>query len=170
MYEIRDGAIESVYQKGDKVDLQILNNDTNGILVYETFQDVTIMNVLEDAIVVGGGTRQIRHSTKALEEMVKIPLAVLVYIWLDLTDSPKLHYNVDQCLADFLPLLSDNELQEFATKDEPYLVRKWQNAVIDRTWMCRGEHGFESAGEDDLSGGEKAAAQVIHGLIALCKG
>lgn len=170
LYEIRDGAIESVYQKGDKVDLQILNNDTNGILVYETFQDVTIMNVLEDAIVVGGGTRQIRHSTKALEEMVKIPLAVLVYIWLDLTDSPKLHYNVDQCLADFLPLLSDNELQEFATKDEPYLVRKWQNAVIDRTWMCRGEHGFESAGEDDLSGGEKAAAQVIHGLIALCKG
>lgn len=170
LYEMHDNAIESIYQKGDKVDLQILNNDTDGTLVYETFQDVTIMDVLADAIAVGGGTRQIRHNTKALEEVVEIPLAALVYIWLDLSDSPKLHYNVDQCLADFLPLLSDEERQEFATKDESYLVQKWQNAVIDRTWMCRGEHEFKSAGGDDLSSGEKAAAQVIHGLIALCKG
>ena len=128
------------------------------------------MDVLADAIAVGGGTRQIRHNTKALEEVVEIPLAALVYIWLDLSDSPKLHYNVDQCLADFLPLLSDEERQEFATKDESYLVQKWQNAVIDRTWMCRGEHEFKSAGGDDLSSGKKAAAQVIHGLIALRKG
>lgn len=170
LYEMHDNAIESIYQKGDKVDLQILNNDTDGTLVYETFQDVTIMDVLADAIAVGGGTRQIRHNIKALEEVVEIPLAALVYIWLDLSDSPKLHYNVDQCLADFLPLLSDEERQEFATKDESYLVQKWQNAVIDRTWMCRGEHEFKSAGGDDLSSGEKAAAQVIHGLIALCKG
>lgn len=170
LYEVRNSAVESVYQKGDKVDLQILNNGASETLLYETFQDVTIMDVLADAIVVGGGTRQIRHNTKALEEVVEIPLAALVYIWLDLTGSPKLHYNVDQCLADFLPLLSDEERQEFATKDESYLVQKWQNAVIDRTWMCRGEHEFKSAGGDDLSSGEKAAAQVIHGLIALCKG
>ena len=169
LYEIYDSAIESFYQKGDKVDLQISNNDAIGILVYETFQDVTIINVLEDAIVVGGGTRQIRHNTKALEEMVEIPLAVLVYIWLDLTGSPKMHYNVDQCLADFLTLLSNDERKEFATKDEPYLVQKWQNAVIDRIWMCLGEHGFKSAGEDDLSGAEKAAVQVIHGLIVWCR-
>lgn len=128
------------------------------------------MDVLADAIAVGGGTRQIRHNTKALEEVVEIPLAALVYIWLDLSDSPKLHYNVDQCLADFLPLLSDDERQEFAAKEEPYLAQKWQNAVIDRTWMCREEHGFEKGQDkDDLSSGEKAAAQVIHRLITLCK-
>lgn len=169
LYEIHDGVIKSIYQKGDKVNIQILSDDKDRNLVYEDFQDVTIVNVLTDSIVVEGGTRQIRHNVKALECVVEISLTALVYIWLDLSDSPKLHYNVDQCLADFLPLLSDEERQEFATKDEPYLVQKWQNAVIDRTWMCRGEHGFKSAGEDDLSGAEKAAAQVIHGLIVWCR-
>ena len=169
LYEIHDGAIESIYQKGDKVSIQILNDDKDRNLVYEDFQDVTIVNVLTDSIVVAGGTRQIRHNVKALECVVEISLTALVFICNELTDSPKLHYNVDQCLADFLPLLSDEERQEFATKDEPYLVQKWQNAVIDRTWMCRGEHGFKSAGEDDLSGAEKAAAQVIHGLIVWCR-
>lgn len=169
LYEIHDGAIESIYQKGDKVSIQILNDDKDRNLVYEYFQDVTIVNVLTDSIVVAGGTRQIRHNVKALECVVEISLTALVFICNELTDSPKLHYNVDQCLADFLPLLSDEERQEFATKDEPYLVQKWQNAVIDRTWMCRGEHGFKSAGEDDLSGAEKAAAQVIHGLIVWCR-
>lgn len=170
LYEIHDGAIESIYQKGDKVSIQILSDDKDRNLVYEDFQDVTIVNVLTDSIVVAGGTRQIRHNVKALECVVEISLTALVFICNELTDSPKLYYNVDQCLADFLPLLSDEERQEFATKDEPYLVQKWQNAMIDRTWMCRGEHGFKSAGEDDLSGAEKAAAQVIHGLITLCKG
>lgn len=169
LYEIHDGAIESIYQKGDKVSIQILSDDKDRNLVYEDFQDVTIVNVLTDSIVVAGGTRQIRHNVKALECVVEISLTALVFICNELTDSPKLHYNVDQCLADFLPLLSDEERQEFATKDEPYLVQKWQNAVINRTWMCRGEHGFKSDGEDDLSGAEKAAAQVIHGLIVWCR-
>ena len=170
LYKIHDGAIESIYQKGDKVSIQILNDDKDRNLVYEDFQDVTIVNVLTDSIVVSGGTRQIRHNVKALECVVEISLTALVFICNELTDSPKLHYNVDQCLADFLPLLSDDERKEFAIKNESYLVQKWQNAVIDRTWMCRGEHGFKSAGGDDLSSGKKAAAQVIHGLITLCKG
>lgn len=83
---------------------------------------------------------KIRHLE---DKSIKIPLEIITHVFNDMCDSEKLKYTKEQCLEDFWQLLTPEEKKEFVKTPLKKLVKKWKYPVIDRTWMCRDEHGFD---------------------------
>lgn len=78
------------------------------------------------------------------DEIIKIKVEDLLYVFHDLTPRGDiLSYGFDKCKDEFYNVLSETEKEEFNTKKKKELYKKWGQAIADRTWMYREEHGFK---------------------------
>lgn len=159
LYEYKDkndhDVLESVYVNGDKVDITIIENaDSVEKMKYCEFDNYTLCKVEDEAIFIGKKNveGEIIDST-----ITRIPMEQLIYVFNNLGDSEKLTYGEEQCFADFRKILSHNELDEFLEEKTSFLIKKWMNVVINRTWMNREEHGFKNV--------DRIAKNIIKGVI-----
>lgn len=143
--------LDSVYIPGDVIDFTTIEK-YDGKDIYIDYHNCIIKSVEKSNagsagyITVTGGYKngenglKIRHLE---DKSIKIPLEIITYVFNDMCDSEKLKYTKEQCLEDFWQLLTPEEKKEFVKTPLKKLVKKWEYPVIDRTWMCRDEHGFD---------------------------
>lgn len=146
LYEYKDvnnTEIESIYAPGDSLEFNLLKEEDNRRF-YHDYHNCTLKEAKDGYITVSGGYYNDRSDnvTKIGEDGIRVPVDKIFYIFNNISNSPKLAYNEDECYEDFIELLSDSELEEFKTKPEDELIRRWKDAIIDRAWMCRKEHHF----------------------------
>ncbi|NGU31166.1 hypothetical protein G6Z34_13835 [Clostridium perfringens] len=72
-----------------------------------------------------------------------INLDTIVYIANYSWENERVHYKEDQIADDFINILSDDELEEFRNDKISKLFNKYGRAIINRSAMCRDEHGFD---------------------------
>ena len=127
---IKKNQIESIYTIGQKFDDVIYleyNNDTD----YHSnrLRNVTLKEVKENSIVFSNGT----------EVSINTLLHLSDY---SISNSEKIKYGINEIANDFISILDDKEKKEFQKKDIDKLLKKYNMAIINRTWMCRDEHNF----------------------------
>lgn len=116
--------IDYIYTKGDEYNNIICLSNENKIKEYNK---VKILEINQDNIVIS--------------DNIKIPIDKLIYIFNNVSDE-KLKYNKDEILKDFLKILNEEEIKEFKNNDIEKLYHKYNNCIINRTWMYRDEHNL----------------------------
>ena len=98
---------------------------------------------MEDGfITVTDGYKTCQQKPESLEgQQVKIPIETITYSNA-IEPSAKLKFSKKQCVDDFYAIMSDEEKAEFAETPIDALIEKWFDAVANRTWTFRDEHGF----------------------------
>lgn len=163
LYEMSsDGkSVVSVYVVGDFIDgAKVLCGDINSKDFYSIeFNHFVIDEIVEDGIVLSSGYeekpgRKIRRINKSEK--------ICIYSLLDLfkeVPEDKLAYNEEAIIHDFMSILSESEKEEFRKESIDFLYNKWNEAIIDRTWMCRDEHNLPKR-EKDTGNHENVYASV----------
>ena len=60
----------------------------------------------------------------------------------------EIKYNEEEIADDFWNILDEEEKEDFANLSKEELFTKWGDAIINRTWMCRGEHLYKVKRKD----------------------
>lgn len=55
----------------------------------------------------------------------------------------RVNFTLNECKNEFAIILTPSENREFQEESVKYLYKKWGEAIADRTWMYRDEHGFK---------------------------
>lgn len=113
--------IEAFYVVGDYVQITYIENDKENDIEAK----ITKMN--EKEIVT--------------EKDVIIPLEKIVYIT-NRVENHKLFFNEEEVAKDFFEIMNNSLKKEFSENSVEYLLDKYDDAICDRTWMCREEHNF----------------------------
>ena len=151
LYEYKDrlkriagcNKLESVYIPGDSLDFKIkTKKDEKDIFV--DFYNCKLVSVEDGFITVTDGYKTGQQKPESLEgQQVKIPIEIITYSNA-IEPSAKLKFNKKQCVDDFYVIMSDEEKAEFAETPIDVLIEKWFDAVANRTWTFRDEHGFRN--------------------------
>lgn len=143
--------MEAVYCVGDKIEEAIvLVGDINSQDFHATvFNDFVIDEVTKDYIVISTGFEASRRSrdTREINSEEKIYLNTLLAIY-DEVSEEKLNYGEEEIKEDFINILSENEKKEFIEKDIDFLCEKYEDVILNRTWMCRSEHNLPQRVKD----------------------
>jgi len=126
-YGVEHGAvnpnkIEAIYTVGDMLDIKTVVNNQEC-----SYDDKVVTSIEGNTIV--------------LEDKHTIKSETIRYICHYPTDD-MLRYKEQDNANEFLSILSDEEKEEFTKSQVSILLEKYKDAIIDRTWMCREEHGF----------------------------
>ena len=151
LYEYKDrlkgiagcNKLESVYIPGDSLDFKIkTKKDEKDIFV--DFYNCKLVSVEDGFITVTDGYKTGQQKPESLEgQQVKIPIKTITYSNA-IEPSAKLKFSKKQCVDDFYAIMSDEEKTEFAETPIDALIEKWFDAVANRTWTFRDEHGFRN--------------------------
>lgn len=151
LYEYKDriegiagcNKLESVYIPGDSLDFKIkTKKDEKDIFV--DFYNCKLVSVEDGFITVTDGYKTCQQKPESLEgQQVKIPVETITYSNA-IEPSAKLKFSKKQCVDDFYAIMSDEEKAEFAETPIDALIEKWFDAVANRTWTFRDEHGFRN--------------------------
>lgn len=151
LYEYKDrikgiagcNKLESVYIPGDSLDFKIkTKKDDKDIFV--DFHNCRLVSVEDGFITVTDGYKTVHQKPESLEgQQVKIPIETITYSNA-IEPSAKLKFSKKQCVDDFYAIMSDEEKAEFAETPIDALIEKWFDAVANRTWTFRDEHGFRN--------------------------
>lgn len=140
-----DEAIFTINEKLNSI--TTIENDLDSNDFYsEKYKNVQIKSIDEDGIVICNGylCKGDENFIKDIEKNVKISYKKIISVYNEIDDTV-LHYNEMQIIEDFINnILTDFELEEFEKNDLKYLYDKWGNIIIDRYWMFRTEHNFET--------------------------
>lgn len=149
LYEYKDrlkgiagcNKLESVYIPGDSLDFKIkTKKDEKDVFV--DFYNCKLVSVEDGFITVTDGYKTCQQKPESLEgQQVKIPIETITYSNA-IEPSAKLKFSKKQCVDDFYAIMSDEEKAEFAETPIDALIEKWFDAVANRTWTFRDEHGF----------------------------
>lgn len=129
--------INSYSYKNDVLDKEIIKS------IYDISDKLDIVTIVGDNefSYYGVSINSIKQDTLLLNNHQSIDKNTIV----DISNSPTeemLKYKEAEIAKDFLSVLSDNEKEEFKDWEIERLVMKYENAIIDRTWLCREEHQF----------------------------
>ena len=149
LYEYKDrlkgiagcNKLESVYIPGDSLDFKIkTKKDEKDVFI--DFYNCKLVSVEDGFITVTDGYKTCQQKPESLEgQQVKIPIETITYSNA-IEPSAKLKFSKKQCVDDFYAIMSDEEKAEFAETPIDALIEKWFDAVANRTWTFRDEHGF----------------------------
>ena len=151
LYEYKDrlegiagcNKLESVYIPGDLLDFKI-KTKKNEKDIFVDFYNCKLVSVEDGFITVTDGYKKVQQKPESLEgQQVKIPVETIRYSNA-IEPSAKLKFSKKQCVDDFYAIMSDEEKTEFAETPIDALIEKWFDAVVDRTWIFRDEHGFKN--------------------------
>ena len=152
LYEMSKDGIEilAVYVPGDTIDeVKILKGDINS----KEFKSISIHKfkidaLTEDAIVISSGYEDLRGDYRRINETEEIKLNVLLDLFDDVPED-KLKFGEEEIANDFISILSEQEKEEFKIKSENLLFQRWNQAILNRTWMCREEHNLPKRVENN---------------------
>jgi hypothetical protein len=128
IYEYENGKLESIYVIGDTGDFTIIK-DKDAAPYSIDFNRVTITNLTGNTVLFSNGEEVNVHD--------------ILYIS-DNIINEKLKYGINEIAKDFVDILNNVERIEFANSSIDDLYNKYRSAIVDRTWMCRSEHGFDN--------------------------
>lgn len=170
LYEMSQDKTEvlAVYVPGDEIDeIKVLKGDINS----KDFKSTSICKFkidkfTEDGIVLSSGYEDLRREFRRITEREEIKLSVLIDLFDDVSED-RLKFNEEEIANDFISILSDKEKEEFKTKSETLLFQKWNQAILNRTWMCRDEHNLPKRTEN--KGNHENVYASIREIIKLIK-
>lgn len=172
MYEYKDryegygcNKLDYVYVPGDEISLT-LKEKYEGEDVFVDYRNCRLTGVENSRIgngyiTITGGYKMFRHTTEYLEsKQIKIPVELIMY---SSSNEPeeRLTFNKKQCVNDFLSIMSEEEKAEFATTPLDTITEKWFDAVVNRSWLYRKEHGFKHK--------KKTAKKIIKKIKKKCE-
>lgn len=138
--------IETIYAIGDVLEVTTVFDNKK-----KTQYDLKLVAIKEDVLV--------------FEDGQEISIKNIADLFNKVCDE-KLHYNEDEIASDFVNILSDEEKEEFKKKDVKFLMYKYKDSIIDRTWMCMDEHNFHI----NYSGNRlKKVEPVVKKVISIIK-
>ena len=115
-------TIESIYVPGDIIDVDIvLNNEEH------SYENMHLVKINDNILFFEDGT--------------EIDFNTVAYIDNNPTKE-MLQYKEDDIAIDFLNILNKQEKAEFMKSSTSDILFKYSDAIINRTAMCRDEHGF----------------------------
>lgn len=144
---IDKNIIESMYAIGDRLNIKTAVDNQE-----RDYDEVVITKIEGDQICLN--TKQIIQGSS------------IVYISNEPTKE-MLTYKEQDIATEFISILSNEEKEEFQQTSVENLVKKYKKAIIDRTWMCRDEHGFNM----DYHTGDrvKAVTPIVKEVIRIIK-
>lgn len=150
LYSMGNEIVKEVYTIGSVCNITRLigNLDENNFSSQEYIY-AEIIDIVDDYIIVNPNsiyTRE-RRCVKNEEER-KVPLNEILYISEEVPKN-RLSYKVDEIVKDWVSILDNEEKDEFSKEETSKLAKKWTEAIIDRSWMCRNEHNYADVGETD---------------------
>lgn len=149
--KVNTSKISSIYAIGDMLNITIVENDKE-----IEFYKVKLLDVKDNSLMV-------QDSRKTNYE---IELEKIVYIDSEVPKD-KVTYKELEVAKDFISILEDEEKQEFKNKNTKFLLKKYKHPIIDRTFLCWEEHGFNI----DYNSGDrvKAVTPIVKDIIELIK-
>lgn len=77
-------------------------------------------------------------------DIIYVPIKDITFITYN-TDfiETRVKFTLTECKNEFARILTPSENREFQEESVKYLYKKWGEAIADRTWMYRDEHGFK---------------------------
>lgn len=164
-YRIRDGriykllnskkGIEDIFVVGDKLEVMWLQDLTYRKLPIEK-DEVVITEIKDNEFVVRDFSG----------EEFTIDINMLIHTFGELPTS-RINLGMEDLAKDFVTILGEKEKEEFRIKDNDKLFRKYQEAIINRGWMCRSEHDFIDD-DSDIPANEQAK-EVVKRMIPIIK-
>lgn len=119
---VNKDVIEAMHTTGEVLDIVSLvdNKETK-------HSDVVLSKIETDAVYLTDGER--------------IATDTICYVSNNPTDE-MIRYKEEEITKEFVAILSPSEKEEFSKESVENLFVKYSSAIINRTWMCRGEHAF----------------------------
>ncbi len=131
-----DGLLYQYYDYGDKKQLKKIE----AFYIVSDYVQVTYIED-EKEIDIETQIKGLNERELITEKDVKIPLEKIVYIT-NRVENHKLVYNEEEVAKDFFEIMNSSLKKEFNENSIEYLLEKYDDAICDRTWMCREEHLF----------------------------
>ena len=138
-YKIKDNkvidTIEYIYIIGDVVDIKVKEGEH-----VKSYNDIIITDITcPDKI-------KCLMKQDDEEEIKEFNITDIIGIYDDPPEE-KLKYKIEEIAKDFMQVVigtSDDDCikKDFSVLDEETLYKKYGDAIINRTWMCRDEHGL----------------------------
>ena len=136
--KVYKSSLEEVFIENDTVlkDIYetIINEDKS--FYHKKYNNVKIKEIKDEYIKLEDGTMIPIHNIQAIYDEFE-------------NTEPRLYYNVEQIANDFISIMNDKEKEEFKIKDIQFLLNKYKDVIINRSWMCRDEHNFEKIIKDN---------------------
>lgn len=140
IYEYEKGELESIYIVGDSGDFTILKDKETSPNSID-YHRVSITGITNNTVILSNAKEVNIHDVMYISNNVS---------------NEKLKYGFYEIIRDFASILNNEEIEEFKTSDADNLFNKYKNAIMDRTWMCRDEHGL---------GGNPDEFKTVHRVI-----
>ena len=162
LYKNNKSSIEEVYT-GDEKDISItclcgdINTNDYSSIYYEHTNITGIEN--GNIKIVGGYSTNRSGKTTKIDKPITINPSTVLFISKDIPEE-QLKYNEEEIADDFWSILDEEEKEDFANLSKEELFTKWGNAIINRTWMCRGEHLYKVKRKENVYGVESVADNV----------
>lgn len=131
-----DGLLYQYYDYGDKKQLKKIE-------AFYIVGDYVQVTYIEDGkeIDIETQIKGLNERELITEKDIKIPLEKIVYMT-NRVENHKLVYNEEEVAKDFFEIMNSSLKKEFSENSIEYLLEKYDDAICDRTWMCREEHLF----------------------------
>lgn len=141
LYQMNGEKIEQVICIGDNYDIVYIkgsldNNDYSS----EEYHNYTITDIKGNTIYIE--SKYIKADKSIEIKKYEISKDVVLEMFCNDMSDEKLHYGVKEIVKDWVNILNEDEKEEFKNLSIKELYKKWRNAIIARTWMCRYEHNF----------------------------
>lgn len=126
--------ISHVYKKGDTIDsITYLSYDDDKNYHSDNLRKAVIEDISDDSILL---------SNALLSNGMRICIKDIVHFSNDVSKEA-LKYGVNEIADEFISAMDDDLKKEFREFSLDTLLDKYNMAIINRTWMCREEHGFD---------------------------
>lgn len=127
-------VIKGIFTVGDRIGSGEFMHFGENNFYSESFGGQTITEITPEEMIMDSGDR--------------IPLGKIVHMYRNPTEE-MLSYDKSQITEEFMGILNEAELADFATLSEDDLFTKYGQAIIGRTRMFREEHGFVTSTEEN---------------------
>ena len=163
LFRFENEKIRDMFIKNTKCSITRIIGDLDGYDFKSIeYVDCNLFDIQKDKIIINSGLYYNQHNPQVIEKNIEIPINEIVYISEDVPNE-RLCYGFNEIVQDWIAILDENERKEFVINNVDILNNKWNDAIIDRTWMCRQEHNYENFNEEDyrLEKVRKLARKVI---------
>lgn len=154
-YKIKNDRVtkntESFYVIGDKVDINVIENEH--VIKYS---NTIILNIIQSKI-----------EFLVNKEKKQINLSNIINIFYEPSEK-ELKYGVEEIAEDLIHIFLKNDavFNDYKNENTDDLYQKYGNAIINRYWMCRSEHGF---GNENTTDPVKRVAPYVKEVIKIIK-
>lgn len=165
-FKVKDNHIEDMFVKDTTCSItRLIGNLNEDNFASQEYENCHICDIRNNKIIIDTGYYYENQKVVIIKEKVEIPVNEIIYMSEDVPDK-RINYSFDEIVDDWISILNDEEKKEFVNKSIEELNEKWNDAIIDRSWMCRTEHTYFAFDDYDgynhtLENVKKVAKQVI---------